>query len=62
MRTLYSVKSDGERQVLYNFTYMKRKGKNIKPIDIENRWWDMGRVKWVQGSQGADFWLQVPRM
>jgi len=38
---------------------MKRKRKNIKLLDTENRWWDMGGVRWVQGSPGADFQLQV---
>ena len=54
---LYSVKSDGERQILCNLTYMKRKRKNIKLLDTENRWWDMGEVRWVQGSPGADLQL-----
>ena len=54
---LYSVKSDGERQILCNLTYMKRKRKNIKLLDTENRWWDMGGVRWVQGSPGADLQL-----
>ena len=57
MRMLYSVKSDGERQILCNLTYMKRKRKNIKLLDTENRWWDMGEVRWVQGSPGADLQL-----
>ena len=57
MRMLYSVKSDGERHILCNLTYMKRKRKNIKLLDTENRWWDMGEVRWVQGSPGADLQL-----